>query len=109
MTYIIAERTVVDQLTDTASKELEQFLEQRCFLEMDQLPNIAFHVRLVVVRVGFMLFRSTSPQLHTPDSGQHLKLMEAMTTSLESHRRDELDPSRSKQLHRFKQDFLFVS
>jgi len=27
--------------------------------------------------------------------------MEAMITCLESHRRDELVPSRSKQLHRF--------
>ena len=27
--------------------------------------------------------------------------MEAMITCLESHRRDELDPDRSKQLHRF--------
>ncbi|MBL7076071.1 MAG: tyrosine-type recombinase/integrase [Kiritimatiellae bacterium] len=36
-----------------------------------------------------------------PESIQLLKLMEAMITGLESHRRDELDPDRSKQLHRF--------
>lgn len=35
------------------------------------------------------------------ESNQLLKLMEAMITCLESHRRDELDPDRSKQLHRF--------
>ena len=35
------------------------------------------------------------------DSNQLLRLMEAMITCLESHRRDELDPDRSKQLHRF--------
>ena len=35
------------------------------------------------------------------ESSQLLKLMEAMVTCLESHRRDELDPDRSKQLHRF--------
>jgi site-specific recombinase XerD len=35
------------------------------------------------------------------ESNQLLKLMEAMITCLESHRRDELDPARSKQLHRF--------
>ena len=34
-------------------------------------------------------------------SDQLFKLMEAMITCLESHRRDELDPARSKQLHRF--------
>ena len=34
-------------------------------------------------------------------SDQLIKLMEAMITCLESHRRDELDASRSKQLHRF--------
>ena len=39
-------------------------------------------------------------QQHT-ESIQLLKLMEAMITCLESHRRDELDPDRSKQLHRF--------
>jgi hypothetical protein len=36
-----------------------------------------------------------------PESIQLLKLMEAMISGLESHRRDELDSSRSKQLHRF--------
>ena len=35
------------------------------------------------------------------ESSQLLKLMEAMITCLESHRRDELNPVRSKQLHRF--------
>ena len=35
------------------------------------------------------------------ESNQLLKLMEAVITCLESHRRDELDPARSKQLHRF--------
>lgn len=35
------------------------------------------------------------------ESSQLIKLMEAMITCLESHRRDELDASRSKQLHRF--------
>ncbi len=35
------------------------------------------------------------------ESDQLLKLMEAMITGLESHRRDELDPARSQQLHRF--------
>ena len=34
-------------------------------------------------------------------SDQLIKLMEAMITCLESHRRDQLDPARSKQLHRF--------
>jgi integrase len=34
-------------------------------------------------------------------SDQLLKLMEAMITCLESHRRDEIDATRSKQLHRF--------
>ena len=34
-------------------------------------------------------------------SDQLLKLMEAMITCLENHRRDELDATRSKQLHRF--------
>ena len=34
-------------------------------------------------------------------SDQLLKLMEAMITCLESHRRDEIDSVRSKQLHRF--------
>jgi site-specific recombinase XerD len=34
-------------------------------------------------------------------SDQLLKLMEAMITCLESHRRDQLDNTRSKQLHRF--------
>jgi site-specific recombinase XerD len=37
---------------------------------------------------------------HT-DSNQLLKLMEAMITCLESHRRDQPDLARSKQLHRF--------
>ena len=36
-----------------------------------------------------------------PGSSQLLKLMDAMITCLESHRRDELDAIRSKQLHRF--------
>ena len=36
-----------------------------------------------------------------PESIPLLKLMEAMITGLESHRRDESDPDRSKQLHRF--------
>jgi len=36
-----------------------------------------------------------------PESIQLLKLMEAMISGLESHRRDEIDPARSKQLHRF--------
>lgn len=36
-----------------------------------------------------------------PESIQLLKLMEAMISGLESHRRDELDAARSKQLHRF--------
>ena len=35
------------------------------------------------------------------ESNQLLRLMEAMITCLESHRRDELDATRSKQLHRF--------
>jgi site-specific recombinase XerD len=35
------------------------------------------------------------------ESSQLLKLMEAMITCLESHRRDELDATRSKQIHRF--------
>jgi len=42
---------------------------------------------------------ATLPQ--QTESNQLLKLMEAMITCLESHRRDELVPSRSKQLHRF--------
>ena len=42
---------------------------------------------------------ATMPQ--QTESNQLLKLMEAMITCLESHRRDELDPARSKQLHRF--------
>ena len=36
-----------------------------------------------------------------PGSDQLIKLMEAMITCLESHRRDEIDAVRSKQLHRF--------
>lgn len=36
-----------------------------------------------------------------PGSDPLLKLMEAMITCLESHRRDELDPVRAQQLHRF--------
>jgi len=36
-----------------------------------------------------------------PDSHQLLKLMDAMITCLESHRRDEPDPRRAQQLHRF--------
>jgi len=51
----------------------------------------------------------TLPSLPVPVTGltpqdetsQLLKLMEAMITCLESHRRDELDPDRSKQLYRF--------
>jgi integrase len=35
------------------------------------------------------------------EANQLAKLMEAMITCLESHRRDELDPTRSLQLHRF--------
>ena len=35
------------------------------------------------------------------EANQLLRLMEAMITCLESHRRDELDANRSKQLHRF--------
>lgn len=35
------------------------------------------------------------------ESNQLLRLMEAVITGLESQRRDELDPVRSKQLHRF--------
>ncbi len=35
------------------------------------------------------------------ESNQLLKLMEAMITCLESHRRDEINATRSKQLHRF--------
>jgi hypothetical protein len=36
-----------------------------------------------------------------PESGQLLKLMQAMITVLESHRRDEPDPARAQHLHRF--------
>jgi integrase len=43
---------------------------------------------------------STAPSQQT-DSHQLLKLMEAMITCLESHRRDEQNPDRARQLHRF--------
>lgn len=42
---------------------------------------------------------ATSPQ--QPGVSQPLKFMEAMITCLESHRRDEPDPRRAQQLHRF--------
>ena len=53
--------------------------------------------------------RRTLPALPVPStavsrkSGPHqlLKLMQAMITGLESHRRDEPDPHRARQLHRF--------
>ena len=44
---------------------------------------------------------STAALPQQTESDQLLKLMEAMITCLESHRRDELDATRSKLLHRF--------
>ena len=41
------------------------------------------------------------PRRSNPTSHQLLKLMEAMISCLESHRRDEHDPAALKQLHRF--------
>ena len=64
----------------------------------DQAMTQLSVIRSVQSRTLPVLAADLSPQA---DSNQLLKLMAAMITCLESHRRDELDPARSKQLHRF--------
>ena len=72
---------------------------------LDQCHNIEPKVPAIIRSVQ----SRTLPSLPVPvtgltpqdESSQLIKLMEAMITCLESHRRDELDSSRSKQLHRF--------
>ena len=46
-------------------------------------------------------FKSVIAYAEGLESSQLLRLMDAMITCLESHRRDELEATRSKQLHRF--------
>ena len=67
----------------------------------DQAMSQLSVIRSVQIRTlpALTVQPATLPQ--QTQSNQLLKLMEAMITCLESHRRDELDPTRSKQLHRF--------
>jgi len=67
----------------------------------DQAMSQLSVIRSVQIRTlpALTVQPATLPQ--QTQSNQLLKLMEAMITCLESHRRDELDPARSKQLHRF--------
>lgn len=67
----------------------------------DQALTQLSAIRAVQTRVLSTLPVPTPGPSQQPDANPYLKLMETMITSLECHRRDERDPQRAQQLHRF--------